>query len=209
MQGPLARTACACVMTVASGAAAAPSAVDSSQFTVCLSFSPGVSIRERGATMVLAESQAIWIQHGIGIRETKQSGALCDRLIEVKGDQEALAEDETSESALGWVPFVEGRARNVVFLRVRRAHLLVNALSPGPRPEGLTELLLAKLLGRTLAHELGHLLLNSRSHGKSGLMRQRYRAGEVLSLQTAAYTLSALERAQLAARLLGEPVARK
>ena len=155
--------------------------------------------------MVLAESNAIWIQHGVGIRWTEQSGGRCDRLIAVKGDQEALAEDATSESALGWVPFVAGRARHLVFLRVGRARMLVNALSPGSRPEGLTELLLAKLLGRSLAHELGHVLLNSRSHEESGLMRARYRASDVLSIPTPAYTLNAVERARLFARIAGEP----
>ena len=193
-------------MTVlASGAAAAPSAVESGQLAVCLALSPKVVISARGAAVVLAESNAIWIQHGVGIRWTEQSGGRCDRLIAVKGDQEALAEDATSESALGWVPFVAGRARHLVFLRVGRARMLVNALSPGSRPEGLTELLLAKLLGRSLAHELGHVLLNSQSHEESGLMRARYRASDVLSIPAPAYTLNAVERAQLFARIGGEP----
>ena len=129
----------------------------------------------------------------------------CDRLISVKGDQEALAEDATSESALGWVPFVEGRARQLVFLRSGRARMLIDALSPGTRPEALTELLVARLLGRSLGHELGHVLLNSRSHEESGLMRARYRERDVLSVPTSAYTLNAVERARLFARMAGEP----
>ena len=209
MRGRLASATSACVMGLAaSGAATAQSAVDPLQLAVCLSLSPKVSISAHGAAVVLAESNAIWIQHGVGVRWTEQSSGRCDRLIAVKGDQEALAEDATSESALGWVPFVEGRARHVVFLRVGRARMLVDALSPGPRPVGLTELLLAKLLGRSLAHELGHVLLNSLSHEESGLMRARYRASEVLRLSTPAYTLNAVERARLFARVGGEPVAR-
>ena len=209
MRGRLASATFACVMAAAaSGAAAAQSAVEPLQLAVCLSLSPKVSIGAHGAAVVLAESHAIWIQHGVGVRWAEQSGGRCDRLIAVKGDQEALAEDATSESALGWVPFVEGRARQVVFLRVGRARMLVDALSPGPRPEGLTELLLAKLLGRSLAHELGHVLLNSLSHEESGLMRARYRASEVLRLSTPAYTLNAVERARLFARVGGEPIAR-
>jgi hypothetical protein len=206
MRGRLASAAGGCVLTVlASGAAGAQSAGDPFQLAVCLSLSPKVSISARGAAVAMAESNAIWIQHGVGIRWMAQSGGRCDRLIAVKGDQEALAEDATSESALGWVPFVEGRARHVVFLRVDRARLMVNALSPGTRPDGLTELLVAKLLGRSLAHELGHVLLNIRSHEKSGLMRARYHASEVLSIPTPAYTLNAVERARLFARRAGAP----
>ena len=196
MRGRLASAAGACVMTVvASGPAAAQTAVQSPPLAVCLSLSQKISITARGAAVVLAESHAIWTPHGVGIRWTEQSGDRCDRLIAVKGDQEALAEDVTGESALGWVPFVEGRARQLVFLRVGRARMLVDAISPGPVE--LTELLLAKLLGRILAHELGHVLLNSQSHEVSGLMRARYRARDVLSVPTHTYTLNAVERARL------------
>lgn len=206
MRGGLASAAGTCVMiVVASGGAAAQSAVDSPQLAVCLSLSQKVSISARGAEVVLAESNAIWRPHGVGIRWTEQSDSSCERLIAVKGDQEALAEDATSESALGWVPFVEGRASQLVFLRVGRARMLVDALSSGPPLWGFTELLRAKLLGRTLAHELGHVLLNSRSHEESGLMRARYRARDVLGVPTSAYTLNAVERARLFARIAGEP----
>ena len=103
------------------------------------------------------------------------------------------------------MPFVEGRARQLVFLRVGRARALIDALSPGTRPEALTELLVARLLGRNLGHELGHVLLNSQSHEDAGLMRAGYRDGDVLSVPTSAYTLNAVERARLFARMTGEP----
>jgi hypothetical protein len=123
----------------------------------------------------------------------------------VKADHEARAKDASSESALGWVPFVEGRARQLVFLRVGRARTLIDALSPRTNTEAFTEFLVAKLLGRSLGHELGHILLNSRRHENTGLMRARYRDRDVLSVQTSAYTLNAGERARLFARISGEP----
>ena len=82
---------------------------------------------------------------------------------------------------------------------------MIEALSPGTRPEALTEFLVARLLGRSLGHELGHVLLNSRGHQGSGLMRARYRARDVLSVPTSAYTLNAVERDRLFARTDGEP----
>jgi hypothetical protein len=203
MRGRLAVAAGACVMTVAtSGLAAAQSAVQS-PLAVCLSLSQKVSISARGSAVILTESNAIWMPHGVGLRWAEHSDAGCDRQITVKGDQEALAEDGTRESALGWVPFVEGSARQLVFLRVGPARMLVDALSNGPRSKGLTDHLLAKLLGRILAHELGHILLNSGGHEESGLMRARYRASDVLGVPASAYTLSAVERARLLARIAG------
>jgi hypothetical protein len=188
-----------------SAAATAQTPVDSPQLAVCLVLSPKLSISVRTAALILAESNAIWTPHGVGVRWAQPSDEGCDRRISVKGDQEALAADATSESALGWVPFVEGRAEQLVFLRVGRARTLIDALSPGTRPAALTEFLVARLLGRSLGHELGHVLLNSRSHEDSGLMRARYRARDVLSVPTSAYTLNAVQRARLFARLAGEP----
>jgi hypothetical protein len=56
---------------------------------------------------------------------------------------------------------VRRRARLVIFVRVSRAQSLIGSMSPGTRPEALTRLLVARSLGRILAHELGHGLLNS------------------------------------------------
>jgi hypothetical protein len=206
MRGRLARATCACVMALAaSRAATAQTPVQSSKLAVCLVLSQNLSISVRAAGLVLAESNAIWTPHGVGVRWAKPTDDNCDRLISVKGDQEAPAEDATSESAFGWVPFVEGRALQLVFLRVGRARTLIDALSPGTRPEALTEFLVARLLGRSLGHELGHVLLNSRSHEDSGLMRARYRARDVLSVPTSTYTLNAVQRARLFAGMAGEP----
>ena len=206
MRGRRASAACACVLAAAaSRAAAAQTPAPFPQLTVCLVVSPKLSISARAATLVVAESNAIWAPHGVAIRSATPSDDNCDRRISVKGDQEALADETSSESALAWVPFVEGRARQVVFLRAGRARTLIEALSPGTRPEALTEFLVTRLLGRSLGHELGHVLLNSRGHQGSGLMRARYRARDVLSVPTSAYTLNAVERDRLFARTDGEP----
>jgi hypothetical protein len=117
----------------------------------------------------------------------------------VKSDADARPEDIAHDAALGWVPFAAGKARRLVFLRVARAQSLVSALSPGTRPEGLTRLLVARFLGRVLAHELGHVLLNSAQHQPKGLMREQYRAVDVLSARLSTYTLDAGERARFSA----------
>jgi Zn-dependent peptidase ImmA (M78 family) len=56
-------------------------------------------------------------------------------------------------------------------------------------------LLLAKFLGRILAHELGHVLLNSTRHQPKGLMRAHFRPQDVLSAPISTYTLDPEERA--------------
>ena len=199
MREVLVRAAAALIIALAAANSAAAASTPA-QLSVCLVLSPALAIDTRGAGIMLSELTAIWTPHGVAARWVGQSADGCDRLIAVKADHEARAEDLTRESALGWVPFVEGRARQLVFLRVERARTLVDALSPGSRPAGLTNLLHARLLGRSLAHELGHVLLNSGDHSSSGLMRAHYRAGDVLRFSAAAYTLNASERADLLTR---------
>jgi hypothetical protein len=193
-------TAAAWVMAVvASGSTAAQSPNHATQIAVCLVRSEKLPIDAGAAAVVLRELNTIWAMHGVGVRWAEDAEDGCARLITIKGDHEALAEDAASESALGWVSFVEGRARQLVFLRVDRARLLVEAFSPRTLSKAFTDLLVAKLIGRSLAHELGHVLLNSRSHEESGLMRARYRAHDVLSVPTSAHTLNARDRATIMA----------
>ena len=160
--------------------------------TVCITVSPGIALDDRERAAMLTEAQTVWQPHGVAVRHGQADN--CDRFVVVKSDAEARPEDITHDSALGWVPFVNGWARRLVFLRVSRAHSLVSDMSPGTRLEALTRLLVAKFLGRILAHELGHVLLNSAQHQPRGLMRAHYRAQDVLSA-ISTYTLDASERA--------------
>lgn len=179
----------------ATGATASP-AGPKEGLTVCLMVSHALAISVQQQTAALAEAHAIWRPHGVVVRQGWEDEA-CDRLIVVKSDLEGRPEDASPQTSLAWVPFVEGRPRRVVFVRVSRAKTLIDSVSPGTRPQGLTDLLVAKLIGRSLGHELGHVLLNTRDHETTGLMRARYRAHDVLRDPPVAYTLNAEQRARL------------
>jgi hypothetical protein len=192
----LAITAGAWLIALA-GSLAAASPIDAPALSVCLVLSPKLAISERRIAIMLSELFAIWRPNGVATSRADPSRSECDRVIMVRADHESRPEDLTRESALAWVPFVEGRARQLVFLRVERARMLIAALNPGSRGEGIIDLLHARSLGRSLAHELGHILLNSVGHERSGLMRADSGATDVLKLATSAYTLNAAERARL------------
>ncbi len=168
---------------------------------VCLALSPKLSFDASNTGNVMEETRTIWAPLGVVIRAVEQADDSCARIIVVRADAEARLEDIADPNALGWVPFVAGRARQLVFLQPRRARSLVDGLTPATRHEGLTNLLVAKLIGRTLAHEVGHVLLNSMSHEKSGLMQAQFRAIDVLRWPASSYTLNSSERARLITRL--------
>ena len=181
--------------TSASAAQAPAPALD-----VCLVLAPALSIGQT-ETAIFAEMNAIWKPYGVAVWRANDDRECCDRLILVTSDAEAQPEDGWSDTALAWVPFVEGRARRVVFLRLRHARVMIDSLRT--RPKDSRDRLVARLVGRTLAHELGHVLLNSRDHTIAGLMRVRYRAIEVLRDPPSVYTLDDAQRERLYSNLNG------
>jgi hypothetical protein len=168
---------------------------------VCLKLSQELALDSLVAKGLLTEVQTIWKALGADIRSVKDSDDGCARIVVVKADREALPEEASRADAIGWVPFAAGHARQLMFLRVSRARLMVALGVTGVSQDALKNLILAKLLGRTVAHELGHVLLNSSSHSASGLMRANYGVNDVLRLGASAYSLSADERARLFARM--------
>jgi len=167
---------------------------------VCIVASPVLTERLNWSQSVLPEVNVIWERYGVHVRHVERYDDSCSRCVIVKSDLEAGPNDQSSDAALAWVPFVEGRARRVVYVRISRIVLLARTI--GKYDAIFTSLLSEKLLARALAHELGHILLNDRDHVEEGLMRSRYRARDLLS-EPAVYTLSAAERTRLAGTLFG------
>jgi len=165
--------------------------------TVCLSLSQALGMASPMQAAVLREINAIWQPNDVTTITPDDGTATCDRRIVVRSDAEVLPEDHMISTALAWVPFVGTYPRQLIFLRLDRVRTLVGSLSPGDWATGIRDQLAAKLAGRVLAHELGHILLNSRGHEPSGLMRERYQARDVLRAGPSAYALSAPLRAQL------------
>ena len=68
------------------------------------------------------------------------------------------------------------------------------------------------LIGRALAHELGHVLLNTVDHSASGLMRPVFGAKDALSVDARLTELTPVETQRLATRFslipLDDPRAR-
>jgi len=180
-----------------SGAAAAQTPAPPPAADVCLVLSPKLALEPRVARLVLSEMQTIWKVLGAALRWVERVDDKCTRLIVVKADHEAFAEDLSDDDALAWVPFAAGHARQLVFLRVSRARLLLAGVITGTNPDAFKDQMLARFLGRIVAHELGHVLLNSQQHAESGLMRAQYQASDVLRVRASTYTLDAAERARL------------
>jgi hypothetical protein len=168
--------------------------------TVCIVASPALTEHLRWSRSVMPEVNAIWERYGVHVRHVDHFNDSCNRCVVVKSDLEAMPRKQAADGALAWVPFVAGRARRAIYVRISRTIALAGTV--GKKDAVLTSLLTEKLLARTLAHELGHILLDDRAHVEHGLMRARYDVGDVLA-EPDFYTLSASQRARLASTLFG------
>ena len=102
----LAGVGCALIVAMPSSSiAAAQAPVRAPSVIVCLVLSSKLAIEPLVAKTVLSEVQTIWKVLGVIIRAVDQPDDSCARIIVVKADHEALAEDLSNDDALGWVPF--------------------------------------------------------------------------------------------------------
>ena len=67
-------------------------------------------------------------------------------------------------------------------------------------PRLLREQIMGRILGRVLAHEIGHYVLGDPRHTVAGLMRSIQRSDELAEPSRAGFTLSTDQAAQLRAR---------
>jgi len=97
---------------------------------------------------------------------------------------------------LGWVTLdAAGVPEGTIFLSRKNALRLVETIDEyRERPVKFKERLIARALGRALAHELGHYLTGSKEHTVSGLMKGRRLADEFFSPACVGFDVNRDER---------------
>jgi hypothetical protein len=175
-------------------------------------------------SQLLVEAADIWRSAGVSflwerIREavpdprTPDTGVLPSRLRILVGHDKGVARDH--RTPLGWIVFEGERAPQpeiylslpnaVALLAVSRTVVGIVEQMPLMRCEQLV----ARAMGRALAHELGHYLLASKVHTRRGLLRASRTASELFGQGNGAFAIDLWQRHAIAARLTGEPAVAK
>ena len=174
---------------------------------------------------ILAEADAIWRPSGITFlwqraarvvvpySRASETGPYVPRTLRlVIGDQRGPARD--GGAVLGWIQFDdEGAPEQEIYLSHRNAlQMLAESREFVGNVEQITiaerEMLLARAMGRALAHELGHYLLASKVHTEQGLMKAILTAAELFSTDADRLRIEPAQYRTIAARLRREtPVA--
>jgi hypothetical protein len=148
------------------------------------------------------EVTAIWRRFGIDVQwRDARPGEL--RVTVVVKDTGTAA---GSLAPLGWVNFVNNEPSAVMYASADAAWDIVqtgrtDAGRFADDPLALQQVVAARLIGRAVAHELGHYLLGSRVHSRRGLMRATLDVVDALTRGADWYDLDRGQRAMLERRL--------
>lgn len=134
MRGWCTAVAGAAVMAAGQSLAAADVAPSAPGLDVCIVASTTLTLSAGERDIAVAEANVIWQRYDVHIRWTDDADENCGRKVLVKPDTDAISTEAADESAVGWVPFVEGRARRLILLRVARTRRLISDIRKGSRP---------------------------------------------------------------------------
>ena len=153
----------------------------------------------------LREASAIWKLGGVTLdwhASSEPPGGGGRSTVNVTFD-DAPGSVAGPDVPLGWVTLdASGVPEGTIFLSRKNALRLVDTIDEyRERPLKFKERLVARALGRALAHELGHYLTGSKEHTVSGLMKGRRLADEFFSTACVGFDVNGDERRQ-AARML-------
>jgi hypothetical protein len=171
-----------------------------SQLRVELVFS-GLPMRTRVEAAAMREVRRIWSAYGVDVRdvsarEPQQAAAVRLSIALVNGDTGAV-------HTLGTTQFVDGQPLPSIALYPDAIAALLSSEYLMVRgcirwAPACQDLINGRVLGRALAHEMGHYLLRSRGHSANGLMRAQPPAAALIEADVRPFLLSAQDARQLA-----------
>jgi hypothetical protein len=142
---------------------------------------PAKGVGARMVETVQVEVEELWRTYGVDVLwedawKEGDTGPKPDLFVFFV-DRELDMGASRDRTAVAWILFVEGSPRPLINLSVAAAQRLLDAtpwLDERPTryaPISIQERLVATMIGRALAHEIGHYLLASSKHAQKGLMK--------------------------------------
>ena len=205
----------------AAGAKAPASSSDIQPMIVNVTATPEVSPVQ--VARILAEADAIWRPSGVTFvwqraarvvvpysRASETGPYVPNTLRLLIGDLRGERRD--GRLPLGWILFddVAAPAQEIYLSHTNALQMMAEARGVvgiiEQMPIMQREVLLARAMGRALAHELGHYLLASKVHTRRGLMKAILTAVELFSPDSDRFRIELAQRRVITARLHGEPL---
>jgi len=171
--------------------------------SVCIHLTIADQLSGAALNTVKEEASRIWIRQGIALTWTGPAAETCRAVVPIIFDASELLTQggRSSADALGLTVFL-GRAQTIYVSAPRAFKMLgqTSAFDQAVATQGERDYRGGLLIGRVVAHELGHVLLTTTAHSQTGLMRPVFGLRDVLSTDSATTDLSPIETNRLAMR---------
>jgi hypothetical protein len=145
---------------------------------------------------ICAEASAIWQSAGIAFacHRVGSEAEAGDWPLDITIDDRRL--NVESRGALGWISFTANRPdRSIHLSRACADDLVRTTHGLNDKTIASHEALIGRALGRALAHELGHYLLQSKAHTPRGLMRPIWSSDDSFAASRIGFELTPEQRA--------------
>lgn len=165
---------------------------------VALAFDAGATPAFEAA--VAEEAARVWAPYGIALEESPAGSPCHSGTITLHIAMAQTPDWGMNPHALGSIVFTGGAPEPRISLYVATAADLVSAAThndPSHWPVAYHHAILSRVLGRALAHEIGHYVLNAQTHSALGLMRAVQPVTELMELRDTNLALSPADVATL------------
>ncbi len=167
---------------------------------------------------LLAEADSVWRDTGVRfLWQRENAGAASAGRVPATAPRAAstlrvvIGHDrhpgQNLQLPLGWIVFTgDALPEHEIYVSYSNAQTLMERSrgivgAVGDMPVLKRELLLARAMGRALAHELGHYLTASKAHAGKGLMMAVHSAAEFFGADMRRFTLEPAQRQQIVSRI--------
>lgn len=176
---------------------------------VVLAIPPTRALSPAVVHAAVAEAGRVWAPYGLAVGAAGDDGE-CGSDPDADGAFLTVVLIESRHStvmpgwrgALGAITFSSGTpapAITVYLTEIDRFIAGARLFGPHPWPLALHDQIFGRVLGRVLAHEIGHYVLRSPHHAADGLMRSVQLPDDLVAPSRHRFVLTAPERAKLAA----------
>jgi hypothetical protein len=201
-----------CDQRDAAGAVTTTASVDEvtlSPTRICLQIIRAAPMTDTALDTLLAETIAIWAPYNVIVSpihtlSTPDVGEGEHRIkLVIRNPPANRADGRTPRGyrAVASITFTGATPGDIIYASLETASHLVEAARLDQFPSAVQERLTAQVLGRAIAHELGHYLLRSTSHSRTGLMRASFGTSDLVAPDRNAFRLEPPQMAALTGRV--------
>jgi hypothetical protein len=154
------------------------------------------------ANAAIEELTAIWAPYGVHVGVANAGDNAQDGDIRLTVLLEDTIDRRLAPGALGAIRFFDGEPQPVIVMYPRAIEALVSTVSIAGShslqwPLAFHDAIVGRVLGRGLAHEVGHYLLRARHHSEIGLMRAPHAIPDLVAADRQHFALSIDDQRQL------------